>query len=114
VIGAGVGYVTCSILGSSPSTSLGCAIVGGLIGSQSYNRAEIELRDYEQLQRQIVRAYQTGLSAEPKWIDQNTRHVATTRKGMIGGVYHIRFKVQEVNHSGRIVRLYFVHATIKS
>ncbi len=114
VIGAGVGYVTCSILGSSPGSSLGCAIVGGLIGSQSFNRAELELRDYEQLQRQIVRAYQTGLSAEPKLIDQNTRHVAALRKGMIGNVYHIRFQVQEVNSNGRVVRLYFVHATLKS
>lgn len=114
IIGAGVGYVACKVLGSSPGTSLGCAIVGGLVGGQSYDRTELERQDFHQLQRQIVRAYQTGLSAEPKIIDSLTRHVATTRKGMIGGVYHIRFKVQEVGTSGRVVRLYFVHATLKS
>lgn len=114
IIGAGVGYVACKVLGSSPGTSLGCAIVGGLIGSQSYDRTEMERQDFLQLQRQIVRAYQTGLSAEPKTIDSLSRHVGVTRKGMIHGVYHIRFKVQEVNTSGRVVRLYFVHATLKS
>lgn len=74
----------------------------------------MEKQDFFQLQRQLVRAYQTGLSAEPKIIDNNTRHVAVTRKDMIGNVYHIRFKVQEVNNSGRVVRLYFVHATLRS
>ncbi len=112
--GAGIGYVACRVLGVSPTSGIGCAIVGGLVGSQSYDSTEMDRQDYEQLQWQIVQAYKSGISAAPKIIDNNTRHVGLVRKGMIGNVYHIRFKVQEVNGQGRVVRLYFVHATLKS
>jgi hypothetical protein len=97
VVGAGIGYVVCRALGSTTASGLGCAIVGGLIGSQTYDREQMERQDYEQLQWQIAQAYRSGISAVPKIIDNNTRHVGLVRKGMIGGVYHIRFKVQEVN-----------------
>jgi hypothetical protein len=74
----------------------------------------MDRRDYNQLQEQIVKAYKSGTSSAPKITDNNTRYVSMQRKGMIGNVYHIRFKVEEVNNLGRVSRLYFVHATLRS
>ena len=114
VLGAGIGYLTCRILGASSTTGIGCAIVGWSLGSQLYDRNEMDRRDYHQLQEQIVAAYKHGTSSAPKITDNNTRYVSVLRKGMIGKVYHIRFKVEEVNNLGRVSRLYFVHATLRS
>lgn len=112
--GGAVGYLVCRVLGATPAGSLGCAIVGGAIGNETYKPEQVTQRDMVQLERQMNKAYNGGLSSEAKVVDSNTRYVSVTKRGMIGKEYHVRFRVQEVTSAGRFAKGYYVHAIPQS
>lgn len=112
--GGAIGFLVCRILGATPAGSLGCGIVGGVIGHETYNQAEVTQREYDDLQKQMAEAYRGNTSVTNRRYSNLTRYVGVSQSGKIGKTYQVRFKIQEIATSGRLTNVYYVQAIVKS